>query len=647
MLQFIRSQAGSFYVKLLFVLLIGSFGIWGVGDILRQSPLAEPPISVGHTSFSNEQVRREFQRNLEQYRQMLGAGLDAQKARALGLVDRTVDGIIQNALLDQEAQRLRIAVGDQQVATAIAQIPALRRPDGGIDKAVLLQNLRRLGESEEQFIAGMRDDLRRGSLASVAGQTPIAPHALIKTLYDIRNEHRIADFVFLPTATVTGLPTADDAALRSFYDQHHDSYTAPEYRAFTVLTLQLSDVAAVQIDEDKIKATYQERVGDAEHPGEYVKPETRHVLQMLLPDQATADQAEAAIAGGTDFTEVAKTIAKQDPTTIDLGPVAKNDLPAEIAGTAFDAQAGDVTKPLQSALGFTVLKVLDIKAGEIKTYDEAKAQIETELKADAQRDALDKLVSDVDNALSGGAEIAAIADQYKLKPITLTAIDDTGKDPSGKAMATPLPIPAEPVLKTGFDTAQGSTSNLEEADKSATAYYAVKVDSVTAPALKPFDGVKDQVLADWTAAQRVIKIAADAKDLAAAVKPDMTLAQLAAARGLKLETSKPFTRLNEKGDTTLPQEAIAALFKDELAGVATAAAPDGQFVTQLKEIQPAKADEDAAGTDRLKQQLDRQLGQELVDEFQLALRDRYSVEVNHTEVDQLLGGGSSQGSTGQ
>jgi peptidyl-prolyl cis-trans isomerase D len=642
MLQFIRSHAGSFYVKLLFVLLIGSFGIWGVGDIIRQAPLAAAPISVGHESFSTDQVRHEFQRNLEQYRQMLGPGLDAQKARALGLVDRTVDGIVQNALLDQEAQRLRIAVGDQQVATAIAQIPALRRPDGGIDKAVLIQNLRRLGESEEQFIAGMRDDLRRGSLASVAGQTPIAPHELVETLYDIRNEHRVADFVFLPTAAVTGLPSADDAALHSFYDQHHDSYTAPEYRAFTLLTLQLSDVAGgVQIDEDKIKATYQERVGDAEHPGEYVKPETRHVLQMLLPDQATADQAEAAIATGTDFAEIAKTIAKQDPTTIDLGSVAKNDLPAELAGTVFDAQAGDVTKPLQSALGFTVLKVLDIKPGEIKTYDEAKAQIESELKADAERDALDKLESDVDNALSGGAELAAIADQYKLKPIAVTAVDDTGKDPAGTAM-TALPIPTDTVLKTVFDTAQGSTSSLEEVDKTATSFYAIKVDSVTAPALKPFDSVKDQVLADWTAEQRVIKVAAEAKDLAAAVRPDMTLAQLAAARGLKLEATKSFTRLNEKGDTTLPQEAIAALFKDELGGVATGTAPDGQFVAQLKEIQPAKPDADAVGTDRLKQQLDRQLGQELVDEFQLALRDRYAVEVNHTEIDQLLGGGPSQ-----
>ena len=35
MLQAIRSRAGSFVVKLLFGLLILTFGIWGIGDIFR------------------------------------------------------------------------------------------------------------------------------------------------------------------------------------------------------------------------------------------------------------------------------------------------------------------------------------------------------------------------------------------------------------------------------------------------------------------------------------------------------------------------------------------------------------------------------------------------------------------------------------
>ena len=37
MLQFIRNFAGSWVVKILFVLLILSFGIWGIGDVFRST----------------------------------------------------------------------------------------------------------------------------------------------------------------------------------------------------------------------------------------------------------------------------------------------------------------------------------------------------------------------------------------------------------------------------------------------------------------------------------------------------------------------------------------------------------------------------------------------------------------------------------
>jgi len=36
MLTALRSKATSWIVKILFLLLIGSFGVWGVGDMLRQ-----------------------------------------------------------------------------------------------------------------------------------------------------------------------------------------------------------------------------------------------------------------------------------------------------------------------------------------------------------------------------------------------------------------------------------------------------------------------------------------------------------------------------------------------------------------------------------------------------------------------------------
>ena len=639
MLQFIRSKAGSFFVKLLFVLLIGSFGLWGVGDLLRQGPRDTTLISVGSESFQGEKLQSEFQQNFEQWRQRSGGALDADQARALGLVDQTVDEMVAKALFDQEAKRLHVVIGDQQIASVIAD--NFKGPNGSVYRAAFSNYLSNVRQTEQQFVRDRREILARQTVGSAAYETPNAPKALVDTLYDIRNEHRIADYVFLATSAVKDLPAPDDAALQTYFDQHHDDFTAPEYRGFTALFMLNADVAAgIKIDEDKIKAAYDKRLGDPTQPGEYSKPETRHLLQMLLPDEATANQAEQALTDGKDFNEVAKSIAKQDASTVDLGSVGKADLPTEIADAAFDAKQGDVTKPVHSALGWHILKVIGIEAASVKSYDEAKPELEAELRADAEGEALDKLDNNVRDELSSGADLAAVAAKYSLKPITVAAVDATAKDPAGNLVSA-LPIPAAQVLKTVFDTADGQLSDAQDI-KDGNGYYLVKVDKVTPPTLRPLDTVKDKVKEGWLAEQRTAKVAAQAKELADAVKPDMTLAKLAGTRKLDLKTTKPFTRTNEKHDAPLPSDVIAALFKGEIGTVASGATPDGQYVAQLKEIQPASPSTDANGTTQLKSQLDQELGSEMLDELQLALRDRYPVDIRHAAIDKLLGGNTNQ-----
>lgn len=643
MLQFIRSKAGSFVVRLLFVLLIGSFGIWGVGDFLRQTPRDNTLISVGSENFPAARVDSEFRKNLERLRQMANGQLDVDQARALGLVDRTVDQLVSEALFDQEAKRLHVVIGDPQIAAAIAAIPGLAGPDGKIDKFKFAMGLQQARLSEGQFVAQTREDLRRQTVGSVADETPAAPKALLDTLYGIRNEHRIADYVFLPASAVKDLPAPDDAALKDYYDKHPEAYTAPEYRGFTGLFLQNADVAAsVKIDEAKLKETYDQQVEleKDEHAGDFFQPETRHVLQIVLPDEATAEQAEQALAAGKDFTEVAKTIGKQDATTVDLGNQTRKDLPPDIGEAAFAAKQDEVTKPVHSALGWHVIKVTAIQPETLKTFEQVKPQLEAKQRADLEYDALTVLSDNVRNALAGGADLASIATQFALKPVTVAATDETAKDPAGNIIST-LPMPAPPVLKTVFDTAQGQNSGLEELPDNK-GFYVVQVDSVTAPALRPLDTVKDKVKNAWLADQRTAKVAAQAKELADAVTGDMTLAKLAGTRKLELKTSKPFTRTNERREVPLPSEVISTLFKGDIGTVAIGAAPDGQYVAQLKEIQPAAPSGDASGTTQLKKQLDQELGNEMLEEFQLALRDRYPVDIHHAEIDQLLGGSPAQ-----
>ena len=44
MLTALRSKASSWIIKILFLILISSFGIWGVGDMLRQGG-SEPAVA--------------------------------------------------------------------------------------------------------------------------------------------------------------------------------------------------------------------------------------------------------------------------------------------------------------------------------------------------------------------------------------------------------------------------------------------------------------------------------------------------------------------------------------------------------------------------------------------------------------------------
>jgi peptidyl-prolyl cis-trans isomerase D len=634
MLQFIRSKAGTFVVRLLFVLLIASFGVWGIGDFLRQSPADATVIVVGGEKIAGDRVQAELRRNMERARQMFGGTLDMEQARAMGLVDRTVEGIVTEALLDQEAKRLHIVIGDQQVLATITQEPMFKGLGGVFDRTTFMNILAANRMSEASYLALVRTDMRRNIIASAAGATSDTPKILTDTLYKIRDEKRVANWVFLPESGVTDIPAADDAALQAYYDKNNDSFSAPEYRGFTALVMQGADVAAdVQITDDQIKDAYQQRLGD------FTKPEKRHVLQIVLPDEKTAGEAETALANGQTLEDVAKNIAKQDATTIDLGTLTKTELPQEIGDAAFAATQDEITQPVKSALGWHILKITGIEPGGVKSLDEVKKTIEADLRKEAEGDALYKLTNKVEDAIAAGAELGAIAQQFNLKPITIAAVDEGGKDPDGKIIAG-LPIPAAPILKTVFETAAGQVSGVEEAAESA-AFYVVKVDTDTPAALRPFDQVKDQVKAAWMKEQQAIKVAEQAKAMVDGVKIDVPLAKLAAERKLAVKTTKPFERTNSKNDVPLPPQLITSLFTMQPGGTANAAGNQGQYVAELKEIQPADPAADTNGVGQLAKQLDQEIKTEMLKELDTALRQRYPVEIRQAALDRVVGTGSA------
>src|SRR5258707_587703 len=215
MLQAIRSKAGSFVVKLLFVLLILTFGIWGIGDIFRTASSDTSVATVGDHGVRADELQTAMRRALEQLSARFGNAIDLQQAKQLGLVDQTLGQLIDRSLVDQEMARLQLDVSDDLIRNMITANPSFSGPDGRFDPAVFNALLAANRLTEEQYVALLRRDIPRNDLMHAVTGAAAAP-SMVDLLYRYQNEKRVADIVSLPAAAVRDVGQPNEAELKSF-----------------------------------------------------------------------------------------------------------------------------------------------------------------------------------------------------------------------------------------------------------------------------------------------------------------------------------------------------------------------------------------------------------------------------------------------
>ena len=625
MLQAIRTKAGSIVVKGLFALLIMSFGFWGLYTrspyFQDKSPEAELA-TVGDATINVAQLQQALQPAMERLRAQLGGSVDREQMKQLGVVDTLLDGLIDRALLEQEAARLKLAVSDEVIRNTIASNPAFRGADGHFDPALFQQVLAMNHVSEGQYVARLHGEIPRGDLLHAVTGGAVPPREMVNALYRYRNETRVADIVALPLSGAAAIPAPSDDELAKFYGSHQDLFRAPEYRGFTMVSLSVADLAAsIQIPEDKLKADYEQRKDD------FAVPEQREAQQILAPSEDKAKAAEDALAAGKDWKEVATSIAGQNPDTIDLGLLKRSEMPHELADTAFDLQLNQVSEPIKSPFGWHILRIVKIVPAATQSYDEAKPALTALLANEAAIDKLDKIGNQADDALAGGATLADIATKFGFKTTTVEAVDVGGRTPDGKPVT--LPVATEDVLKTLYQTEQAEISRV--IDTQDGTIFALHDDKINAPRAKPLDEVKDAATAAWQQEKKRDAVMKEATDLAAAVGPGKPLKAVAAERKLAVTTSSPLGR-QAKPDSPVAPALVAKLFSAKEGEAVTAENTSGAFVAQLQSIKEPDAPTEAA-TKQLTNELAGAARLDLAAEFAAALRYRFPVKIDQEALD--------------
>ncbi len=309
MLSAIRHKTTGWIAKILFVVLIVAFGVWGIGDIFRGDQTEKPVAQVGDVKYSQAEFQRDLKQQLDRFSQAQGFQITAQQFAQFGGIAQIIAQAVNRSTLRVFTEQQGIAVSQ---ATAVAEVqadPQFQDEQKQFDRNRFLAALDRINMSEGGYVDEVRADLmNRGLYRAILGGI-VVPKQVATEVYLHDQEQRTADVLVIPNASMTGIATPDDATLQKYQKDHADAYKAPEYRAATVLEVSPEDLAAdVSVSDDEINQAY------ASQKSQFSTPDIREIEQVVVQDKAQADKIEAAVKGGTAFKDAAKQVTGGDPS---------------------------------------------------------------------------------------------------------------------------------------------------------------------------------------------------------------------------------------------------------------------------------------------------------------------------------------------
>ncbi len=629
MLATLRRFAGTWPARVLFIVLVGSLGLWGVAGLIGGNDGGNDPnavATVGSQHIAAQELADVSRRMLARYTQQTGSASATPEMRH-GIAEQALQQLVIQAGFAAEVARLNVHVPDDELRQATFQTKAFQGPNGQFDRATFNAALRNNGYTETRYLSLLRSDLAERQVAEAVRAGGYSPALVNRLVFTFQGETRIADLVSLPFATAPEPPAPTEEQLQRQYDDNANDYRAPEYRRVKLVILSPERLAQdITVSDDDARAYFQQ------HPDAFNRPETRAVQVVVAQTEAAAKTLATAWTTGADWDAVQQQAAAAGASALALDAGTKAAFPAPgLADAVFAAPVNAVTGPVNADGSWAVFRVTQVQGGDNQPYEALAAQVKQRVAMEQATDQVDERANKVQDLLAAGTKLDDLPGELGLAAVTGT-LDAQGMTPEGG----PAPIPASPALRgaligKAFTLKPSDPPTLEDGPDHS--FYAVSVDSVTPPAELPFDEVKDRVRDDWLRDARRHEMDLAATGLLTAVQGGQLLKDAAAAAGVPMTHTPPIGR--SQPPAGVPQQLVQPLFATDADKPTMVETPTGFVVAVPVEVTKPDPAKDGAALDRLRVALANAGSDDLEVTYATALREREKVVVNRAVFDSV------------
>ena len=616
MLGQMRQAAKGGVSKVLMLLLVLSFAVWGVGSF--QGYGAGELARVGDQEVTVPEFARAYQQS-QSNAQASGQQVDAQQV---------LNRVLLNAAIDDAASGYNMGISDAKVAQQIAADPNFQGPGGTFDRQrfdILLQNA---GIRRDDFVTDVRAQAVRNQVAGAVIAGVAVPQPLVEALYRFQNEERAISYLVIDPTATTPVGTPSDSELQTYFDANKDKFRAPEYRKLTLLVLDAAALADTDaVSDADVEAEYQRRLPDL------TRPERRRIEQLRFDTAENAQAAFDAVQAGQDLSAAAGA-AGASGGVVDLGLKTPAEiLDPAVAEAAFKAQPDTIVPVLESTLGPSLVRVTTVEPGSVTPLEEIAPRIRQDLATRQARDSVQDIYDKIEDERAGGATLEEVAKSVSLPSRTVDVASD-GTAPDGSRVPD-LPAQAQ-LLKEAFESDVGvENSPIRDVAGGRSVFFDV-VD-ITPSRDRTLDEARDAVVAAWEADQRQTKVTETADALFARLKAGESMAALGAEIGKPVQTAEGVKRGTPPAGLSV--NALAQAFAGPQGHVANADGdtPESRILLKVDRVTAPAFFAEATDAQAIRTQLASAMQNDIFGTFNRELLQNRETTVNQAAFAQLTG----------
>jgi len=374
----------------IFVLIIPPFAFFGIDSYFQGGSGGDTVATVGDYKITQYEFSQALRERQDMLQRMAGGRVDPALVDSPELRFSVIDNLVQQRLLLERAGRLGMMVTDNHVRDIVSGVDAFKE-DGKFSYKRYEELLKAQGMTPVVFEQRVRQDLMTDHIIHPYTGAAFVSRVEAANLLRISEQKReVSYFTMGADAFVSQVKLGTDAA-KKYYESHQDEFRVPEQVRLEFVTLSADALASqMQPSAAELRKAYDENAR------RFVVKESRQASHILItPDaaggadakskaKARADEIHAQLKKNPkEFAALAKKHS-QDPGSAsrggDLGFFERGAMVKSFEDAVFSMKPGEISPPVESEFGYHIIQLATVRAGKAKAFEEARPEIEGELK---------------------------------------------------------------------------------------------------------------------------------------------------------------------------------------------------------------------------------------------------------------------------